>query len=380
MGGEERTWRVATRGVALALAVVFLFIASDCGEPLGPAASGWVRYAVFPKDCWKVVGIAANFYSGRVYAATGGKGDSAIWRYDGRDFREDYVVPYEWEEGWLTDIACAGRTLWAAGGKNEGGRDSPYLIRNFSRSGWLEVPLATSRRGSISAVHPAGDLECWFTIDDGYVRVVNQRRGILARYNDGKVVDFADLGDVTCTVGAKAAGGKSGRNVVFAVEAVERGARIGDSSVFVTDDGGASWLEERLDFRSPVGKEVETVRAECASGTDLYLFVDFLSGYNGIVKRSGEAGRGEYELVFFATKGRNFTWLNDVAVRDGGINHSSGLAVGRDTSVVYDGADWRLEEVPYPADIEHIAHAPDGGFWASAHDMISGRSELWYHR
>jgi hypothetical protein len=375
MGGEERTWRVATRGVAWALAVVFLFIASDCGEPLGPAPSGWVRYALFPKDCWKVVGLAAGFYSGPLYAVTGGKGDSAIWRYDGRDFREDYVPPYEWDEGWLTDIACAASTLWAAGGKNEGGRDSPYLIRNLRRSGWLEVPLATSRPGSISAVHPAGDFECWFTIYDGPVRVVNQRRGILARHNDGKVVDFADLGEVTCAVGAKRGG-----NVVFAVQAVERGARIGDSSVFVTGDGGASWLEERLDFPSPVGKEVETVRAECASGTDLYLFVDFLTGYNGIVKRSGEPGRGEYELVFFATQGRNFTWLNDVAVRDGGINHSSGVAVGRDTSVVYDGADWCLEEVPYPADVEHIAHAFDGGFWASATDLITGRSELLYHR
>jgi hypothetical protein len=379
MGGEERMWRVATRGVALALAVVFLFIASDCGEPLGPAPSGWVRYAVFPTECWKVVGLAGDFYSGHVYAVTGGKGDAAIWRYDGRDFREDYVPPYEWEEGWFTDIASAGGTVWAAGGKNEAGRDSPYLIRNLRRSGWLEVPLATSRPGSISAVHAAGDFECWFTIYDGPVRVVNQRRGILARYDDGKVVDFADLGEVTCAVGAKAAGGKSGQNVVFAVEAIGRG-EIGDSSVFVTTDAGASWLEERLDFPSPVGKEVETVRAECASGTDLYLFVDFLSGYNGIVKRSGEPGRGEYELVFFATEGPNFKWLSDVAVRGGGVHHSCGVAVGRETSVVYDGADWRLEEVPYPADIEHIAYASDGGFWATADDMITGRWDLLYHR
>jgi hypothetical protein len=56
------------------------------------------------------------------------------------------------------------------------------------------------------------------------------------------------------------------------------------------------------------------------------------------------------------------------------------LAVGRETSVVYDGADWRLEEVPYPVDIEYIAHASDGGFWASANDMNLGRSELLYHR
>ncbi len=380
MGGEKRIRRVATPGVALALAVAFLFGALRCGEPLEPAASGWVRYALFPEKCWRIVGTAADLYWGDVYAATGGKGHSAIWKYDGRDFYEDYVPPYERDEGWLTDIACAGSTIWAAGGKNEGGRDSPYLIRNFRRSGWLEVPLATGRRGSISAVHAASDLECWFTIYDGYLRVINRRRGVLARYNDGKVVVFADLGDVTCAVSAEVTGWKRGRRVVFAVEAVGRGTRIGDSSVFVTVDGGASWHEERLDFRSPVGKEVETVRAECALGTDLYLFVDFLNGYNGVVKRSGEAGRGEYELVFCATKGPNFTWLNDVAVGDGGVNHSSGLAVGRETSVVYDGADWRLEEVPYPVDIEYIAHASDGGFWASANDMISGRSELLYHR
>lgn len=43
MGGEKRIRRVATPGVALALAVAFLFGALRCGEPLEPAASGWVR-------------------------------------------------------------------------------------------------------------------------------------------------------------------------------------------------------------------------------------------------------------------------------------------------------------------------------------------------
>jgi hypothetical protein len=365
---------------ASALAGSFLLaLALSCGEALGPEPPAWVTRATFPEGTGQIGGLAADSLRGYVYAAAGGKGSSVIWRYDGRGFSEDYAPPYEYGEAWLTDIAYAGSVGWAAGGKVAGGEDSPYLIRNFSRSEWLEVPLATNTRGSISAVQPANDHVCWFTVCDDYIRVINRRRGTLARYRDGEVEVYPDLGEVTCAV-SSAGGGRSGGYVVFAAEAVAGGTRVGDSRVFVSADGGASWADERLEFHSPVGEAMAEVRAECALGTDLYLFVDFANGYNGVVKRTGPPGQGEYELVFYATEGSNFKWLNDVVVADGNIHHARGMAVGYDTSVVYDGPGWKIEEVAYPANIEYVAPSADGGFWAAAEDLTSGRSELFYHR
>jgi len=280
----------------------------------------------------------------------------------------------------MTDIAYAGSTVWAAGGKVAGGGDSPCLIRNFYGSGWVEIPLATSYRGSVSAVKPVNDHVCWFTVYDDYLRVINRRRGILARYQDGEVEAYPDLGEVTCAVSPAGGSGGRGGYVVFAAEAVAGGTAVGDSRVFVTADGGVTWADERLEFHSPVGEDMAEVRAECALGTDLYLFVDFANGYNGVVKRTGPPGQGEYELVFYATEGSNFKWLNDVAVADAKIHHAGGMAVGYDTSVVYDGANWKIEEIAYPADIGYVTHSADGGFWAAAEDLTSGRSELFYHR
>ncbi len=369
--------RVKCAAAAALGGALLLALALSCGEPLGPEPAAWVSRATFPEDTGWIVGLAADSFRGNVYAATGGKGYSVIWRYDGRGFSEDYSLPYEYDEAWLTDIAYAGSTAWAAGGKKVGGDDSPYLIRNFSRSEWLEVPLATSYRGSISAVRPANDRVCWFTIYDDYLRVINRRRGTLARYQDGEVKVYPDLGDVTCAVSYA---GARGGYAVFAVEAVAGGTRVGDSRVFVSADGGASWAEERLDFHSPVGEDMAEVRAECALGTDLYLYVDFANGYNGVVKRTGAPGQGEYELVFYATEGPRFKWLNDVAVGDGNEHHSRGVAVGYDTSVVLDGASWKIEEVAYPANIKYVTPGADGGFWAAAVDLTLGRSELFYHR
>ncbi len=272
--------------------------------------------------------------------------------------------------------------MWAGGGKAGEGHDFPYLLRNLRRSGWQEVPLATTRRGSLSAIHPVSDAECWFTIYDDYLRVINRRRGILARYKDGAVTTFEHFGEVTCAAYTDDKASAAAKYVVYAVEAIGRGTNVGDVKVFITSNGGAMWAEERMDFASPAGRELESVHATHAAGAALYLLVEFTTGYAGIVDRRGAPGRGEYELAFCATESPNFKWLNDLVAQDETIDPARGLrglAVGRETSAYFDAGRWQLEEVSYPAEFKCVANAAHGGFWAAAQDTAFGGYELMYH-
>ncbi|MEE8640604.1 MAG: hypothetical protein V3T41_09370 [bacterium] len=90
------------------------------------------------------------------------------------------------------------------------------------------------------------------------------------------------------------------------------------------------------------------------------------------MKRTGPPGKGVYELAFLAPR---LGFMDAASDADGRV-----AAVGPGTSVLYDGEDWRIEELPYPIDLRQVLPAPGGGFFALGYNKAVWRREILYHR
>jgi hypothetical protein len=368
--------------------VLFLIILSavlpECGEPLGPFQSPLIMYGVFPENYTWVKGIAIAKRNGGVFAAARRNAKYVVVNFQGTGFSEVFEVPYEIDNGWLNDIASAGSYIWAGGGKKDAAGVEAYLIRSYHGQAWEEVVLNTKKSGSITAVFPIGAEECWFIINPFSTSEEELRPGNLGRLKNGDVDILDGFGEVTCAVRTGVKESRSGAYSVYAVEFIGERARIGDPRVYLTKDGGVTWATESLDFDSPVGRDLDKVVAACASGDDLYVLVHFVNGYTGIVKRKGHPGNGNYELVFLAPIGPNFSNLNGLCVQGEVADPRRGLrglAVGYETTVLYEGGIWYIEDASYPNDYKDVVVSPRGGFWVLAKDTAGlGRWELLYHR
>jgi hypothetical protein len=364
--------------------IFFSTVLPECGEPLGPLPSPLIMYGVFPENYTWVKGIAIDNRSGKIFAAARSTGKYVVINFRGTGFYEVFEVPYELDNGWLNDIASGGRYIWAGGGKKGAAGVEAYLIRSYHGQAWEEVVLNTKKRGSITAVFPISAEECWFLINPFSTSEEELRPGKLARLKNGDVDILDGFGVVTCAVRAGIKESTTGAFYIYAVEYIGEQTEIGNPRVYVTQDGGATWATESLDFYSPVGRNVDKVIAACASGDDLYVLVHFVNGYTGIVKRKGHPGNGNYELVFLAPIGPNFSSLNGFCVH-GEVTDPQrgmrGLAVGWETSVLYEGGIWYIEDASYPNDYKDVVVSPRGGFWVLAKDTAGlGRWELLYHR
>ena len=141
-------------------------------------------------------------------------------------------------------------------------------------------------------------------------------------------------------------------------------------NVVMSFDGGATWRIEEIPFITP-GFDVMFVDAGCAVAGELYFYVRFERGAAGILRRSGSATDGEYEVVFFTPLG-DFTAM--AAADDGRI-----MAVGAHTSVIFDGENWQAEQLPYPLDFRGVIAAPGGGFFALGNNEAVWQREILYH-
>ena len=77
-----------------------------------------------------------------------------------------------------------------------------------------------------------------------------------------------------------------------------------------------------------------------------------------IIKRTGAPGEGEYTLSYLSYLGPNFRDIYDVDFHRTG----AGLAVGQDTTLVYEGGFW-FQEQGVNFDLWDVTADPAGGYW-----------------
>jgi hypothetical protein len=355
-------WRLATRAAAAVAAVAFLLAAASCEESptsaLAPAA--WVPMAVIPGD-YSAQAIASNYLDGVLAAGSyydeNYVGHAAILRYRGGAFDVEFMSPNDAGEVILYDMDAAGRYAVGTYDAHERHTDPrPYMLA-FDQSYvvWREVPLEPVEGENMTQV-VLSRRACWLLIG-----TTGPTGGRLYKYKGEGAVEKQEGLPYFASVAASPKG-----DTIF-------GAAYAPHSRYnavMSFDGGSSWRIEEI---PPIGQglRVMFVNAGCAVGQDLYFYVQFERGGAGILRRSGSPTDGEYKVVFYMPVG-NFTAV--AAADDGRI-----MAVGAKTSVLFDGANWQAEQLPYPLNFRGVIAAPGGGFFALGYNEAVWQREILYH-
>jgi hypothetical protein len=343
-----------------ALAVLAL-ITLSCGEPLGPQTPAWVEVARLP-DYYQTTALAAG--SGDVvYVAVDPNTNlpAKILRGAGGGLEEIYTAPYE---GGFSSITVAGPNIWAAGYKHVAGAYSPYLV-HYDGSAWREVDVPADFPSSAfeySFAAPGGVV--WFGGGDA---VYTYRNGVWGRVFYIGAPDFDRRLYLAVTPGGRA----------FVASVKDK-----LPTVSVSDDGGASWTDERLasrygnfelvftqdDLLITAAAEGLVVRAtfhEPTTGTDCEGL---------LIRDDGPPGEGLYTLAFFAPQGPYFYSIDALAFADA----DNGYALGSLTSVAVRGGDWAMDNVPewWSPNFKEAAAGPNA-YWAVAETYLS-QNEILY--
>ena len=364
-------WRVATRALVWAGGVA-VFVLRFCGEPLGPLTNSWQKEAEFEENfAAKVEGLAVT--AGGVYAAitrNGSPNKLAIVVFREGRFYDDWVLPNAGFCGRMRDLGKIGTVLWAGGTRMEENgeiRYFPVLVRNAG-SGWQEVDLGPNPGfGGIGRVYPVSKDACWLLTGE---EDPGPWYGSLVLYDNGALRPFPGFPYVTAAYDAAA-------ETLYVIP-----DRKGETvEVAITRDRGSSWVYEKAVLKAFPGADV--TRA-CILPPVVYrqaLIFALSASHEGggtwtaIYRRTGAPGGGEYEMTFFSNLGPYFRAVEEMAVD----NSPRLIGVGVDTCLVYDGADWRMERLPYEHTSFNALAAGDVGFYATAYNETTEKLELLYH-
>lgn len=355
-------WRTATRAAAAVAAVAFLLGALGCEEESasGPAPAAWVTMAVIPGD-YSAQAIASEYLHGVLAAGSHYDqryvGHGVILRYEAGAFDVEFMSPNDAGEVILYDMDPSGRYAVGTYKTHEGrSKYTPYMLAsNRSHTDWYEVPLESVEGERITQVVLSRQA-CWLLIG-----TTGPTGGELYKYKGEGVVEKQDGLPYFASVVASAKG-----DTVFGAAYAPQGRY----NAVMSFDGGSSWRIEEIPFIAP-GFEIASVDAGCAAAGELYFYVRFEGGRAGILRRSGSAADGEYDVVFYMPVG-DFTAM--AAADDGRI-----MAVGPNTSVIFDGAHWQAEQLPYPLDFRGVIAAAAGGFFALGNNEAVWQREILYH-
>jgi len=366
--------------------ILILITAASCDGPVKPKDDKWVMIANFPISTTNVNGLSmySDLYAIAWRRDTRG---AAILRFNAREFEVVYESPEHYEYAELADITFGGKggEGWAVGWKYDK-RGWGLLALKFDRrkAEWVEVNIDGYAGRCLSRVEPIAADECWFLLDDNYYS--GDKDGILAKYRNGSLEVFKNFGKVTVVPGPVFNAGP----ILYAVEfagyeghgeygySPGRGARV-----YLTTDGGASWVFENIPDGVVPGRSLRAATAAAFDGRHFYATVEFWDGARGILKRNGPPGKAEYDLVFLSYAGPYFQGINALAFKDPnsapfGIS-ADGLAVGKETSILLDEGKVYLEELPYPLDLSCVERAGGNGFFAVGKNLALNDSELLFH-
>ncbi len=324
-----------TRRSFFSLSAALTFIFLSCGEPYYFPTSSWQMKAV-PPGGYKA---AMACHKNAVFFVT----ENKIVKFDGAGFTEDYVA----REGvQFYDVGFSGNDGWAVGADNAA--EKAFIVHNGGGR-WQELVINEGNLSHFLQVIPVGRGRCWLVAFPSSLFFWD---GARLRLMAG---------------GAPVTGGcyDQSNGVLYTYRA--KGPN--NWELLITGDGGKSWLVEKIPaFVNGLRVQIYS----WAAGNGAVYFAGL--GTSPIVKRTGGAGPGEYEIVFRSGVGPNFRDVKDMAFNEYGY----GVAVGDDTTVVFSPERIYVEET---IDVQFTLVSADaaGGFWALGGDPL-GQQRLYYRR
>ncbi len=363
----------ATGWLKAALGAAAVFVAACGEEPIPEREPAWTVVADFPAGYHPVALSSDDFivaYSDAGYT---------IFTYEMGEF-----VPVYDTQGQpirLTDVDGGtgyNSGCYACGAWMEGDTPKPYLL-HLGADGWTPVALSGVGEGYFSAVRVTGPEAGWLLLNRYYE--IGDDYGRLVRFEGNAAKTYGEFGDVTFTCA-------SGHHIpwpgiTYAVTYPGDYGRYGPDGarVFASEDGGASWTTERLPANLFGARTVLSARAAATRGAELYIIAELEGDAFGIAKRTGAPGAGVYEPVFYAPLGPYFTEIRHLAFRlrakPFGFS-CDGVAVGENTTVVFDDETWTLEKTDFPIVFRDVTDLEAPGFWALASSYYVG-AKLLYH-
>jgi len=356
-----------TLGIVTAVAVWVL----SCGTPLGPGPASWQARATvdayFDQDLFKVAvdGDAVFFpYRPSEESRTGG-----IKKYDNGVITDAYVPALNGAKyASIVSVAISPQSGWALGyrGYETGGnnlRYVPFLVK-YGNGVWPagnELEFERISEDFPMAVVPVGPDSCYL-LGEGRSAVTPKK---LYTYQDGTLTEIP-LIEVNTLVYDAAAG------VTYSLAC--KGNRI---DVMLSVDGGAHWTYEGLWAEAPVnGYSAGYVAAAVAPGGALYVFSRTDNpGGTVVYRRTGIPGSGIYEMCGYYPTGPYAGFASGMAV----ANDGRVLVVGDETSIYYDGAEWREELLPDKNDFWCVAAGASGFYAIGRNGTGSSDTQLFYH-
>ncbi len=367
MKGQRTTFAKTLRPAACA-AVLLIEVFSVCCEKANTNAREWRwrEARVFDENasCADLTeaeeGVVFIAGSERV---SPGKRRAVIYKFENGSLDTAFTAPAESSFNAVAGNYHFGGYVYAAGWIIEGGDKRPYLV-TFDKSDWKEVAVPDwvegAAFGDLALAYSSGS--CWLITRS---HVYSYKGGVWReRLNTPDPAYYFDYVAATA----------KGR--VF----VSR--KYGGSSpvIFVSDDGGVSWAEERPVLESPVYLTSNT-DAVAAGGGKLFILADLrynadsvYNQYRGVlVRNEGPPGGGEYSLSFLAPHGPYVYDLKALAFK----SEDYGFATGPLTSLALDDGIWYQEVVPETRPIFYAVAAGVNRFWAVGTYEGRGSAILW---
>jgi hypothetical protein len=363
------------------LKTTFLFIilfAACTGEPLPPEDPQWIKIADFPPNIKKVGSIKYNGTIIRAVANDTNLNKYVVVSYENSVFATEFVMPGEFSRGWFADYSFLYRGGCVVGGIIEGGKTRPLFIDYNDQQTWKEANLNGLPDGTLSTIVYTGTDLSWLLLDESWYP--GDHDGFLVKYFNNSAHLYQEFGPITAVY---VDSGYLSHTIIAASYVPKGRTTEGDIKIYISSDGGASWLIEPLPARLVKGREIVAAEARGHFGGHVYFPVRFADGAIGIIKREGPPGRGVYEPVFVGYAGPYFQDIDSIGFRD---SHSEpygisvdGVAVGLETTLVFDEGLVYLEKIPYPLELSSVIPADGNGFFSVGRDLTFRDYDLLYH-
>jgi hypothetical protein len=266
--------------------------------------------------------------------------------FDGARFDVEFEISYE--KGYFTTVNFGGGTAFlpVTYYKNPEGTEAALFEKIEGK--WKEV-LKTGEYNNFYAVQPVSYGTCWLIGDSG------ERYDEVLKYERGRLKHFG----IEVSSGGFSAYSRESRTFYY--------FPTREGFLLVTDNGGNTWREEAV--KVPGHYRLNRISHITGAPNALFLlagvFVEDLE-YQAILKRTGPAGEGNYELSYLGWVGPGVIRIDECAFRD--ADH--GMAVGLGASLFYDAPCWFREPLEPFSRLEGLAPDPLGGYWALYRDTI----------
>jgi hypothetical protein len=334
-----------------------LALALSCGEPHLPQPSAWQERARFPGDVRRVDDVAVDAGGSLYFAVEKRDNVGTIYKYDGSTLKEVFRSRYA--DSTLGSVGCGGGKIWAAGIKYEGAEERAYCVRSDDSVRWEEIDVPENLGlWNLGGARPTANGTVWFIgSTKGEDAVYTYRDGVWTMHPE-------TAGAYTLRLAVTA------RGRAFAYHVENKVLKM-----LISDDGGASWTEERVSLDDPrFDLDRPSAFDTAVAGDSIYLsgrLSSDLEGFDfkGVVGREdAPPGQGRYYVAFASPHGEYFYDLSEMAFR----SVDEGYCVGSQTSIRLERGKWIKEIMPeaWNPQFDAVAAGPIS-YWA-----VVGTSEI----